>query len=134
VNDHHYLLDTSALLTFIEDEAGAEQVEALLRRHDTQIPWLALLETYTITFQERGEAEADRRYALIQQLPVKLLWNMDEPTLLTAGRIKAKYRVSFADAIIASFAVQQHAILLHKDPEFEALQDQVFLEALPYQK
>ena len=133
MNDQHYLLDTSALLTFIEDEAGADLVEALLRRDDTQIPWLALLETCYITFQERGEAEADRRYALIQQLPVRLLWNMDEPTLLTAGRIKAKYHVSLADAIIASFAIQKNATLLHKDPEFEALQDQVSLETLPYQ-
>jgi predicted nucleic acid-binding protein len=37
-----------------------------------------------------------------------------------------------ADALIAAFAQRQSAILLHKDPEFEALLEQVELEALPY--
>jgi hypothetical protein len=35
--------------------------------------------------------------------------------------------------IATVFAIQQNAILLHKDPEFEALTDQVSLEALPYE-
>ena len=42
------------------------------------------------------------------------------------------HHLSLADAIIAAFAIQQGAILLHKDPEFEALTGQVSLEALPY--
>jgi predicted nucleic acid-binding protein len=132
VDPERYLLDTSALLTLIEDEAGAEQVEQVLTKGQVWLPWLVLLETYYITQQERGQAEADRRYALIKQLPATILWEMGEPTLLTAARLKAAYRLSLADAIIAAFAIQQDAILLHKDPEFEALADQVTLEALPY--
>jgi len=37
-----------------------------------------------------------------------------------------------ADTIIAACAMQQNAVLLHKDPQFEALAGQVGLEALPY--
>jgi predicted nucleic acid-binding protein len=132
VDPERYLLDTSALLTLIEDEAGAGQVEQVLTGGQVWLPWLVLLETYYITQQERGQAEADRRYALTKQLPATILWEMDEPTLLTAARLKALHRLSLADAIIAAFAIQQDAILLHKDPEFEALADQVRLEALPY--
>lgn len=127
-----YLLDTSALLTLIEDETGAERVEQVLAHAESWLPWPVLLEAYYITHQERGEAEADRRYALIKQLPATILWEMDEPTLLTAAQLKATQRLSLADALIAAFAVRHNAVLVHKDPDFESLAGQVSLEALPY--
>ena len=129
-----YLLDTSAILTLIEDEAGSDQVEYVLTHHEVLLPCLALLEAYYITRQERGEAEADRRYALMKRLPATILWEMDEPTLMTAGRLKATHPLSLADAMIAAFAIQQKAVLLHKDPEFESLTGLVSLEALPYKR
>jgi predicted nucleic acid-binding protein len=134
VSPDRFLLDTSALLTLIEDEAGADRVEQVLTQYEIRLPWLILLEATYITYQERGQAEAERRYALLKQLPAIILWDMAEPTLLTAARLKADHRLSLADAIIAAFAIQQQAILLHKDPEFEALSGQVLLEALPYKK
>jgi predicted nucleic acid-binding protein len=132
VSRERYLLDTSALLTLIEDEAGAERVEQVLTGDEVWLPWLVLLEAYYISLQERGQAEADRRYALIKQLPATILWEVGELVLLTAARLKAMHHLSLADAIIAAFAIQQKAIFFHKDPEFEALTGQVSLEALPY--
>ena len=127
-----YLFDTSAVLTLIEDEDGADRVQQLLTQDQVLIPWSALMEVYYITLQERGQAEADQRYALIKSLPATIFWNIDEATLLTAGRLKATYRLSFADALVAGLAAQHKATLVHKDPEFEPLADQVELEALPY--
>ncbi|MGQ9682189.1 MAG: PIN domain-containing protein [Anaerolineae bacterium] len=127
-----YLLDTSAILTLIEDEDGAPRVEQVLREQDTFVAWTSLLEVYDITRRERGSAEAEQRYALLKALTVTLLWAVDEPTLLLAGRLKADHHVSLADAIIAAHARQQEAVILHKDPEFEALAGLVELEALPY--
>ena len=127
-----YLLDTSAIMTFIEDEAGADLVEEALRRETTLIPWPVLLETYYVSLQEQGQAEADRRLALLKQLGVTILWEMDEATLLTAGRLKAEYRLSLADAMIAAIAVRREAVLIHKDPEFDALRGIVEVEPLPH--
>jgi len=132
VSPERYLLDTSALLTLIEDETGAERVENVLTQGETLLPWLALLEAHYITLQERGQPEADHRYALMKQLPVTILWEADEPILLTAARLKAVHHLSLADAIIAAFAIRHNVTLLHKDPEFEALAGQTALEALPY--
>lgn len=129
-----YLLDTSAILTLLEDEEGAQRVESLLRREEVLLPFLALLETYYITLQEQSEDVADKRYALLKQLSATILWNVDEPTLLTAGRLKANYRLSLADALIAAFAVRHGAVLVHKDPEMAALSKIVQLETLPYKK
>jgi len=127
-----YLLDTSALLSFIEDEEGADRVEQALRQKETIVPWPILLEMYYITLQEEGQAEADRRFALIKQLKVTILHDMDEATVLTAAMLKARHHVSLADAIIAAFAIRKGAILIHKDPEFEALAGLLKMEALPY--
>jgi predicted nucleic acid-binding protein len=132
LTDSLYLLDTSALLTFIEDEDGSDRVEAILRGAGILLPWPVLMETYYITLQKKGRAEADRRYALIRQLKADILWEMDEPTLLTAARLKAEHHVSLADAVIAAFALQHHAVLIHKDPEFETLAGFLPMEALPY--
>jgi predicted nucleic acid-binding protein len=96
------------------------------------VPWPVLLETHYVTLQEDGQAEADRRVALIKQLDVEILWGMDESTLLTASKLKAEHRVSLADAVIAAFAIRRGAVLMHKDPEFDALTGLLPMEALPY--
>jgi len=130
--DSVYLLDTSALLTFIEDEDGSGRVEEVLRRVGTLLPWPVLMETYYISLREEGRAEADRRYALIRQLEADILWDMNEQILLIAARLKAEHHVSLADAIVAAYAIQHKAVLIHKDPEFEALAGLLPMEALPY--
>jgi predicted nucleic acid-binding protein len=104
----------------------------LLRKEEIIFPYLVLLETYYITLQEQPEDVADKRYALLKQLPATILWEVDEPTLLTAGRFKAYHRLSLADAIIAAFAQSHGAILVHKDPELEALAESFEQEVLPY--
>ena len=127
-----YLLDTSALLTFIEDEPGSDRVEEVLKDAAILLPWPVLMETYYITLQEKGRAEADRRYALLRRLRAEILWAMDEPILLTAARLKAEHHVSLADAVVAAFAIRNNAVLIHKDPEFDALAGLLPMEALPY--
>jgi predicted nucleic acid-binding protein len=127
-----FLLDSSALITLIEGEDGVDRVEKVLRDEECLLPWTVLLEVVYLTRRERGESEADHRYALIKQLPVKILWETDEPLILTAARLEASFRLSFADALIAAYAFQRNAILLHKDPEFEQLNGRVPIEALPY--
>jgi len=129
-----YLLDTSAILALMENEDGAERVEEILRTGDVLIPFPVLLEVYYISLEERSEAVADERYALLRRLSVTEIWEVDEPTLLTAARLKARFHISLADALIAAFAVRSSAILVHKDPEYEALGEQVRQEMLPYNK
>jgi predicted nucleic acid-binding protein len=57
---------------------------------------------------------------------------MDKPTLLTVARFKVRFHISLADALIAAFAVRQEAILVHKDPELEALADTIQQGVLAY--
>ena len=132
MNAKRYVHDTLAIFTLIEDESGADRVQTILREGQVWLPWVVLLEATYITRQEQGESEANLRYALLKELPVTIRWEVDEPLLLTAARLKATHRVSLADAIIAAYAIRQGATLVHKDPEYESLSSELDLETLPY--
>lgn len=87
-----FVLDTSALFSLIEDKKGKDRVAQILQREEFILPFVTLLEIHYITQQEQGLPEADRRYAILKQSNV--LWSYDEPTLLTAARIKAQNQIS----------------------------------------
>lgn len=127
-----FVLDTSALFSLLEDEAGADRVESILREEKVYLPWVALLEVHYVSYQERGEDIANFRLALLKKLSAEIVWQHDESALLLASRFKAQHRLSLADALVAGIASQLSAILVHKDPELEALNGAVDLEALPY--
>jgi len=134
VADKSFVLDTSALMTFIEKEEGAERVREVLLKKSIIIYWLSIMETVYISQRELGEEEALTRYALLKKLNARIIWDADESLLLNAARIKSTHSLSLADSVIAAFTAQHKAILLHKDPEYEPLQDVLEMEILPYKK
>jgi len=138
-----YLLDTSALLTLIEEEDGYGDVFKILKENEVLIPFIVLLEVYYISYRERGEDVADQRYAFIKSLSrsshsgerIKIIFEINEPILITAGRLKATYKISLADSIISAYAIINSAILVHKDPEYDSIPDDILRKLrLPYKK
>ena len=129
-----FVLDTLALMAFIEREEGSERVRDILLSKSIIIPWLSLLEIVYISQRELGEEEALTRYALLKKLDAKIIWDADEALLLNAARIKSTHSLSLADSVIAAITTQHNAILLHKDPEYNQLQGVVDMEILPYKK
>jgi predicted nucleic acid-binding protein len=129
-----FVLDTSALLTLIEDQPGADRVEAILAREQVLIPSVALLEVYYITLQENGQDVANMRHSLLLDLDTDIGRELDDALIMTAGRFKAARALSLADAMVAAWASTGQATLVHKDPEFEQLAGELSLEALPYKK
>jgi predicted nucleic acid-binding protein len=128
-----FVLDTSALLCFKEDEPGADVVEKILRdaKGHVYISFISLMEFYYILIQEQGESSARRSYLELKQLPLHVI-ESDEELGLAAGRLKAANKLSLGDAWVAATAERLEAILVHKDPEFEALEDTITLQPLPY--
>jgi predicted nucleic acid-binding protein len=131
-----YIFDTSALLAYIEDEDGAEDVETLFIKAESgdaeiYISFISLTEIFYITIQERGEAEASNRIKLIQSLAVKIVESYEDLNL-NAGKLKAANRVSLADSFIAALSQEYKGILVHKDPEFENISSPLREYRLPY--
>jgi len=133
-----YVLDASAIFTFTDQEDGSEEVERLLNSAQAQKCMveacsISLMELYYVTLTERGEDEAARLIGLIKSWPVAWIYP-DEKTLLQAGRLKAFYRLSVADALIVAVAKLHNAMLVHKDPELESLANEVTILRLPFKK
>ena len=120
-----YLLDTSALLTLRDDEAGADQVAEIL--HQAQQGqsqcfgcFMSLMEVFYRVWKDENEQEGRLAYQQCLSLPIE--WIHEHRTLLEkAAEIKASHHLSLADAWIAATAILQGAVLVHKDPEFAAL-------------
>lgn len=135
-NGKIYILDTSALLTYIEDEKGSDVIDDILIKAEKgevriYISFISLTEVYYITMQGKGESEALRRISLIQSLSLTVE-ESNEDLNLKAGSLKAANRISIADAYIAALCQQYEGILVHKDPEFESLSTLIKESRLPY--
>lgn len=128
-----FALDTSALVAWMEDEPGADRIDELLRSDsEVMLPWPTLMELYYLTARRRGIPFAQKRYAMITHLNITVLDDWNQGLWLQAARLKARYPVSLADAQIAALARSVDAILVHKDPEYEPLAQELRLEALPF--
>jgi predicted nucleic acid-binding protein len=131
-----YVLDTSALPTLIEDEAGADQVQELLEKAERDeiillVSFMSFMEVYYISLQERGQEKAQERVKLLAALPM-LRVESSENLGEQAGAFKAAHRLSVADAWIAALAQERNATLVHKDPEFEQVESAIKVVKLPF--
>lgn len=130
-----YTLDTSAIITYFANEAGAETVEGILAladrgRIDVYASFMTYMEVLYRVWKRLGEKEGKAAYLRLKALAVRRV-DVSEELLLTASRIKAAYDLSVADAWIAATAFITRSQLIHKDPEFRSLENELVLLELP---
>lgn len=136
MSEANVVLDTSAIFSVMRDEPGAEFVEARLDdaasgKVTLAASFVSLTEIFYNTIQLAGKRRADELIAIVKSWPMEFVY-ADEAICLAAGELKAEFSISFADAFVAATAQSRSALLIHKDPEFDALQRRVKLKALPY--
>jgi ribonuclease VapC len=122
-----YLLDSFALLAYLEGEEGGDRVQAVLedaaaRRHRAYLSLINLGEILYITERERGIVEARRVLGAIDQLPL-LLVGVSRSTVLAAAHVKARFALAYADAFTVVTAQDHEAVVMTGDPEFQPLLD-----------
>ena len=127
-----YVLDSYALIGYLEDEPFADWLQQLLLSARNghcrlYVHAIQLGEVYYITLREQGKTIADLAYARINAFPVIVIDAIDEKLLLSAASLKAKFPISYADAYAAALAGIYNAVLLTGDPEFEALEEKGLL-------
>lgn len=135
-----YVLDTSALLAFVQQEPGGEKVLEILGKgvegevHEptsdssdddraaVYLPFMTLMECDYRLRRRFGFYEAERTLRMIRAWPVELV-ESSERWRREAARLKASYRLSLADAWIAGLALLRSARLVHRDPEYDAIEE-----------
>lgn len=134
----NYVLDTSALIAFIHNEYGSDAIQKILddaRRQKVHVyvSFMTFTEVYYMIWRYKGEEAAKDVMVTMEAMPLECV-HSNHQLSLNAGRIKANYKLSLADAFIAATAIEKQAILIHKDPELEPMAKYVETVRLPYKK
>ena len=130
-----YVWDTSAVVTILNHEEGADTlVELLDQAKDQQIvvyiPFIALMELEYLLLRRISPEKMLATLALVRAWPVHVPESTEEWGH-QAALVKSQTPLSVADAWIASLAQLQGAELVHKDPEYECVPN-LLMHKLPY--
>ena len=128
-----YVLDSYALIGYLENEPFADLIEKYLKRARKKNVFLYLHaihvgEVYYITLREQGRKAADLAYARIKAFPLTLIDTIDEGLLLGAASLKAKYPISYSDSFAAALARIRNCQLLTGDREFKVLEKEKIIK------
>ena len=123
------VLDTWAMLAYLDGEPAATQVRQMLRRaRKKQVSVLFSLINYGeclyIVQREQGLQKAQRAAGIIDQLALRVA-PADRPLVFEAAHIKARYAVSYADAFSIALAKRNGAPVATGDPEFKLVETEV---------
>ncbi len=123
------VLDSWAVLAFLQDEPAGKQVADIIADiHEAGAGVYMTVanagEVWYIVAREASESDADTSVADLQKIGVQLVDINWELTRI-AARLKARGRLSYADAYAAALAKQSKCELLTGDPEFQALDGEI---------
>lgn len=124
-----YVLDTWAVIAYLEDEASGEQVEDLIATaHEEEIPiYMSVVNVgevwYTIA-REVSEEEADAGVKALRDLRIQFE-DADWELTQEAARFKSQNKISYADSFAAALAKVKKADLVTGDKEFKPLDGEI---------
>ena len=127
------LLDSYALLAYLNKEAGFEKVKTHLAVAQESGNFIIMNEinigeTYYILHRKRGAEKADYFIdTVLEGLPILRIPN-DFGAIIAAARIKAEYPLSFADCFVVVSAQREDAVVLTGDPEFKKVEHLIEVE------
>lgn len=128
-NKPNYVLDTFAVMAYLQEEKGQERERELLvsAQKGNAVVRLSLINwgelVYTIE-REQGTKVANQLVQDIDRGPF-VLEQVSRGRIAAAARIKSSHSVSYADAFAIALAKELDATLVTGDPEFKALEKEI---------
>jgi len=124
-----YVLDSWAVIAYLEDEPSGEQVEELIATaHEEQIPiYMSVInvgEVWYTMAREISEEEANASVKMLRDLRIQFE-DADWELTQEAARFKSKNKMSYADAFAAALAKIKKADLVTGDGEFKPLDGEI---------
>lgn len=134
----HYVLDSYAVLAYLQGETGYKRVFAILE--EARVGQSKLLmnvinlgEVLYIVEREKGLPRAQETLARIDELPIEVM-DVDRTLALTAAHLKAQHSLAYADCFAAGLAQLNEAVLVSGDPELKQVESLIAIEWLPRRK
>ena len=120
-----YVLDSYALLAYLEAEPGSDRIRELLdaakdRKCHLYMCVVNMGEVMYIVERERGLPKAQETLARIDELPIEIV-NVDRPLTLAAAHLKMDCPIAYADCFAAALSQLKNATLVTGDPEFNKI-------------
>jgi predicted nucleic acid-binding protein len=120
------VFDSFAMLALFREEKGHDEVahlltEISLKDKDGFMCVVNVGEVYYITARKQDEKKAQIALDSLKQFPLDFVV-ADMHLSIGAAKLKAKYKLSFADAYAAALTIQKKAILITGDKEFKTLE------------
>jgi ribonuclease VapC len=127
-----YVLDTWAVIAYLEDEPSGERVEELIATaHEEQTPvYMSVVNVgevwYTIARQVSDE---DANISVRSLRDLRIQFEVADWTLTQeAARFKSQNKMSYADCFAAALAKVKKADLVTGDSEFKPLESEIKIE------
>jgi uncharacterized protein len=124
------VLDSYAILAFLQDEPSADTVENVLDQapHD---PMFRLMmsrmnwgEVYYSIYRTHGADRAEKVVNLLDRLPIEII-DIDKEIVYRAAILKGKHRIAFGDCFAAALAILNKCPVMTGDNEFNKFKEEV---------
>lgn len=130
-----FVLDTWALLAYLDGEPAAQQVRQVLRsaRRKHAVVLLSIIaygECLYVIEREHGFHHAQRAVGIVDQLALRVM-PADRRLVFEAAHMKARYPISCADAFSVALAKSNGGGVMTGDPEFRSVESEVAVHWLP---
>jgi predicted nucleic acid-binding protein len=109
-------------MRFLRDEPGADDVQRIIEGEEpVHLPFMTIMEVDYVLRRILPKTEVERAVAALRGWPATIVESSPEWSRI-AAEVKSRGGLSVADAWIASLALLNDAELVHKDPEFDAVE------------
>lgn len=130
-----YVLDSYAVLAYLQNEAGADDVEKLLveAAAGKAILFMSAVnfgEAACVIQRKAGQAKKYLFFSIMNVLPIEVT-AVDGELALGAAEIKAAHAISFAGCFALALARRVRGTVVTGDPDFEKVGDLVPIHWLP---
>jgi predicted nucleic acid-binding protein len=124
-----YVLDTWAVIAFLEDEPAGEKVEELIATaHEEETPlYMSVVnvgEVWYIMARGLSEEEADANIKVLRDFRIQFE-EVDWDLAQEAARFKSQNKMSYADCFAAALTKLKKAELVTGDNEFKPLDGEI---------
>ena len=119
------IVDSSGWLEYFADGPNtADFAEALESSGDLIVPTLSIYEVFKVVLRQRGESEALRTIALMQE---GQLIDLTSTIALHAAKLSLELKIPMVDSVMLATAREYDAVLWTQDSDFEGIEGVRFI-------